>query len=249
MQGLDIIIFAAVAVFFILKLLGVLGQNSEEEETPPNKSKNNIIDFHSRYQKAKKIGKAKQPLSDDDNGTVVVDLSTNTAEQGGSFHSYLSELEIKPTSKIGKGLKKIRQNYTLFNPIEFIQGAEAAFEMILTAYAKGDVIELKKLLTTDIYKLFQQTIKEREKKGERLELTILAINTIKIIEADIRNREFIITLEFETEQNSVTYDKNDKIIAGDPKDNDMLKDVWSMTKPINSNNPNWYLAATGSVEN
>ena len=248
MQGIDIIIFAAVAVFFVLKLMGVLGKSSEEEETPPNKSKNNIIDLHSRYQKAKKLGKAKQSLSDDDSA-VVVDLSTNATTKSESFHAYFSELEIKPTSKIGKGLKKIRQNYADFNPMEFIQGAEAAFEMILTAYAKGDVVALKQLLTSDIYKLFQQNIKEREKKGERLELTILAINTIKIIEADIRNKEFIITLEFETEQNSVTYDKNDKVIAGDPKDNDMLKDVWSLTKPLNSNNPNWYLAATGSSEN
>ena len=249
MQGIDIIIFAAVAVFFVLKLMGVLGKSSEEEETPPNKSKNNIIDFHSRYQKAKKLAKAKQPLSDDDDSAVVVDLSANATTKNESFHAYLSELEIKPTSKIGKGLKKIKQKYADFNPVEFIQGAEAAFEMILTAYAKGDVGALKQLLTSDIYKLFQHTIKEREKKGERLELTILAINTIKIIEADIRDKEFIITLEFETEQNSVTYDKNDKVIAGDPKDNDMLKDLWSLTKPINSNNPNWYLAATGSSEN
>ena len=51
-----------------------------------------------------------------------------------------------------------------FDEKVFIKGAEAAYEMIINAFANGDRKTLKPLLTKDLFKNFDDVIKERENK-------------------------------------------------------------------------------------
>ena len=53
-----------------------------------------------------------------------------------------------------------------FTPEQFLDGAKAAYEMIVTAFADGDRQMLRQLLGDDVYEGFETAIDEREKKGE-----------------------------------------------------------------------------------
>ncbi len=255
-QGLDIIIFAGIAVFFILKMMGVLGQRSEGEEPNDNADKHdrNLINLHQKYQQAKKRSRDAKASGDDDaiddNDGVVIQLSKSALSNNEDFDikQALETLDIKPNSKIGKGLKKINSSMKSFEPSDFLVGAETAFEMILESYATGELQNLKMLLTKNMYKIFGDAIKQREKDGQQLQLTVLAITEITYESADIVSNQANITVKIISEQNSVLYDANDKVIEGDKKSKEVIEDFWTFSKPINESGPNWYLAATGSAE-
>ncbi|GIR33026.1 MAG: hypothetical protein CM15mP46_0210 [Alphaproteobacteria bacterium] len=61
----------------------------------------------------------------------------------------------------GNGLDVLRRADRKFNENEFIQGATAAFNMILTAFAEGDHTQLKRLLSYELLQSFMQTIHDR----------------------------------------------------------------------------------------
>ena len=59
------------------------------------------------------------------------------------------------TEKVsGSGLEALCGVDPQFNEKEFIKGATAAFNMILTAYADGDQAQLKRLLSYELLKRF-----------------------------------------------------------------------------------------------
>ncbi len=256
LQGLDIIIFAGIAVFFILRIMGVLGQRSEEEETQDSPRKDNLIEFQRKYQQSKKkMRDAKKQginLNEDDSeefqqlNNIEPIAGNSNMMQGKSFEASLEALDIKPKSKMAKDLKKIADKMSDFEPTEFLQGAEQAFEMILHSYAQAERQTLKDLLSKEIYKMFDDAIKQYETSKQRLQLTVLAIQEVSFVAAQIANNEARVTVRIVSEQNSVLYDGDENIIEGDKKSREEITDIWTFSKSINSRNPNWYLAATGS---
>ena len=58
---------------------------------------------------------------------------------------------------------------------QFLQGAEIAYESILTSFAKGEKENLKKLLNKDIYINFEQAINHRNKENIKSELTFIGV--------------------------------------------------------------------------
>ena len=55
---------------------------------------------------------------------------------------------------------------------DFIDGARSAFEMILTAYAEGDLAQLRRLLGYDLLKSFTSSIESRVAAKEGLQITL-----------------------------------------------------------------------------
>ena len=74
---------------------------------------------------------------------------------------------------------EIKQDTTNFDEKIFIKGAEAAYEIIINAFAKGDRKTLKSLLTKDLYKNFESVIKERESKKILLKCLLLELKKLK----------------------------------------------------------------------
>ena len=58
---------------------------------------------------------------------------------------------------------------------QFIQGAKAAYEMIITSFAKGDKKTLKPLLNKEIYQNFSDEIDHRKKENLKSELTFVGV--------------------------------------------------------------------------
>jgi len=127
---------------------------------------------------------------------------------------------------------------------QFIKGAKAAYEMIITSFAKGDKTTLKPLLNKEIYKNFSDEIDNRKKENLKSELTFVGVKSAEIKNFEKKDNIYTFTVNFVSEIITCKKDKNNKIIEGSPDIIKTVKDVWKFSKNMWSSNPNWYLVET-----
>ena len=125
---------------------------------------------------------------------------------------------------------------------QFLQGAEIAYESILTSFAKGEKENLKKLLNKDIYINFEQAINHRNKENIKSELTFIGVKQSNVEKFEKIKNDLFATVKIVCEIISVKKDKEDNIIEGNPDRIKIVTDYWKFTKNALSDNPNWYLA-------
>jgi predicted lipid-binding transport protein (Tim44 family) len=147
-------------------------------------------------------------------------------------------------SPLGQSLTELMRADPGFDPGQFLDGAKAAYDMIVTAFAQGDEAELSQLLGTDVFEGFQRAIREREARGEKVESSLVGIDRADIIEAEVKNRTAYVTVKFVSELISVTRDADGEVVEGDPKKLREVTDIWTFTREVASRNPNWKLVAT-----
>jgi len=127
---------------------------------------------------------------------------------------------------------------------QFIKGAKAAYEMIITSFAKGDKNALKPLLNKEIYRNFSDEIDHRKKEKLKSELTFVGVKSAEIKNFEKKDNIYIFTVNFVSEIITCKKDKNNKVIEGNPDIIKTVNDVWKFSKNMWSNNPNWYLVET-----
>jgi predicted lipid-binding transport protein (Tim44 family) len=125
---------------------------------------------------------------------------------------------------------------------EFLQGAEIAYENIITSFAKGEKEKLKTLLTNKIYISFEQAITQRDKENIKSELTFIGVKESSVEKFERLNNEFIVTVKIVSEIISVKKNKDNIIFEGDPDKIKTVTDHWQFSKNVSSKSPNWYLA-------
>ncbi|WP_455482060.1 Tim44/TimA family putative adaptor protein [Bartonella sp. B35(2025)] len=200
----------------------------------------------------KRIGFEKPPFdpySDGSKKQIEAETADNIVSfphQASSQKNDFSEIDaIAPEgSELNKGLRAIRQSTPHFSPQFFIKGVQVAYEMIVTAFAKGDRDQLKKLLSQDVFESFCAAIEKREKNGERVQFTFVGINKVEFIAASMQEKEEFLTVRIISEMISVTYNKQKERIDGDPDTIVEIRDVWTFVRNSLSSNPNWTLFAT-----
>tara|TARA_B100001013_G_scaffold161931_1_gene96798 strand:+ start:998 stop:1579 length:582 start_codon:yes stop_codon:yes gene_type:complete len=129
---------------------------------------------------------------------------------------------------------------------KFIVGAKAAYEMIITAFAKGDVKQLKILLNKNVYNEFLKAIEDRKLKKLKSETTFIGIKSVKIKDFTDVNSIYNVTVDFISEIITCTKNIDNKVVAGDPDKIKIVTDTWKFSKDKRSNNPNWLLIETQS---
>jgi len=127
---------------------------------------------------------------------------------------------------------------------EFLNGAKAAYETIVTSFAKGDKNILKPLLNKEIYKNFSDEIDNRKKENIKSELTFVGVKSAKIKNFEKKDNIYTFTVDFVSEIITCKKDKNNKVIEGNPDIIKIVNDIWKFSKNMWSNNPNWYLVET-----
>jgi predicted lipid-binding transport protein (Tim44 family) len=127
---------------------------------------------------------------------------------------------------------------------QFIEGAKAAYEMIITSFAKGDKNALKPLLNKEIYQNFSHEIDHRKKENLKSELTFVGVKSAEIKNFEKKDNIYIFTVNFVSEIITYRKDKNNKVIEGNPDIIKTVNDVWKFSKNMWSSNPNWYLVET-----
>ena len=222
-QFIEIIFFAMVAVFIILRLRSVLGRRTGNE--PP---------------RTKPFVHGRSRQDDDDNVVSLPDRQR--AEESESSES---DVEI-PLGTAADGVREIRATDPNFQPDEFANGARTAYDMVLTSFASGDVDTLRVLLDDDVYTNFQRAIVDRESRGETLETTLVAVKSGDIVEARAVGRMAEVTIKFVAELINVTRDKDGEITSGDPRAVQNTTDFWTFARDVRSSDPNWKLIATRS---
>ena len=220
MGFLDILIFAVIALFLIVRLGGVLGRRTGHQEPPRNI-----------------FGPANDdPANDSGGDDNVVHLPKERDVDGPA----------EPEGPLDAGLTQIQLADPDFDPNGFLEGAKAAFEMILTAYAEGDEKTLRNLLSDEVFGNFRQAIQTREEAGQRLEEVLVGIDGADILEARMDAHNALVTLKFVSQQAHALYDKDGAVVEGDPNKITSVTDIWTFQRDTRSHDPNWVLVATRS---
>ena len=213
----DIILFAMVAGFLILRLRSVLGRRTGQE-----RRRNNPF-----LRQPEPTGDKVVPLGP----RVAVPPPTATAPPGDA---------------VAAGLAAIHNADPEFDPAHFVDGARVAFEMIVAAFAAGDKAKLRPLLSDEVYRPFSAAIDERESAKETLETRILGIKQLDIVEAQLAGRWARVTLKIVSDQINVIRAHDGSIVDGDPDHPIEKTDFWTFARDTRSTDPNWALVATDS---
>jgi len=147
-------------------------------------------------------------------------------------------------SGLAKGLLDIVRADAAFDPDQFLNGARAAYEIIVTAFAEGNRKTLRDLLSREVYDGFAGAITEREGRSEQIDQSFVGIKSSDIVEAELKNGMAQLTIKFVSELISATRDKAGEVITGDPKRIKEVTDIWTFAREVASRNPNWRLIAT-----
>jgi predicted lipid-binding transport protein (Tim44 family) len=131
-----------------------------------------------------------------------------------------------------------------FDTDHFVEGARKAYEMIVTAFARGDRDALRPLLSDEVYATFDNVIAEREARKEKVEFTFVGFREVKIVSAALQKNAADIAVTFSAQFISATLDSEGKILDGDPKAVRDVTDQWSFERNVRASDPNWRLVAT-----
>jgi predicted lipid-binding transport protein (Tim44 family) len=228
-SGIDIIILAMVAVFLVARLYKVLGRRTGHE-------------------------RRRDPfagVANDQRRDTVIPLP----DRGAAARSDEPVVSPAPTSaapgdvaagSLQAGITRIRAADPQFDPATFLAGARAAFEWIVSAYAKGDTATLRPLLNDDVYENFTKAIRARQQAGETLETTLVAITGTELIETSLEGRNAIVTVRIVSDQINVTRGPDGRVIEGDPSTVASVTDIWIFARNVRSRDVNWTLIATRS---
>ena len=149
--------------------------------------------------------------------------------------------------KSGK-VQDVKTDPTKFDEKEFSKGAEAAYEMIINAFAQGDKKLLKSLLTKDLFKSFEDILKERTEKKITSEMTFIGIKETKILDINSQGTFYKVKTKFISEVVNCLKNEKGEVIEGDPQQTKTVTDVWVFEKDLKNNNPTWYLTELSSEE-
>jgi len=152
--------------------------------------------------------------------------------------------EPSPSASAASGLRAIAAADSQFDVARFVEGAKAAYGMVLEAYWKGDQDSLDKMVDPEVAHSFAHAIHEREEAGETLDNRLVSIEQAQIEDARIEDGVAHIRIRFDADVAAVTRDREGNVIAGSMIDAVPTHDVWTFSRPIKSPNPNWMLTET-----
>ena len=132
-----------------------------------------------------------------------------------------------------------------FNKGLFIKGAQKAFEMILSAFSKGDEATLSKLVNSELLKKFEKVIEQRKEEGIVTETDLIGfveteVESVKFVDEDKVN----LVVKFVSEQVNLLKNAEGEVIEGDENYVQKISDVWTFEKSLNPKMNNWLLCST-----
>jgi predicted lipid-binding transport protein (Tim44 family) len=216
-QLIQILVLAGVALFLILRLRDVLGTRDGFE---------------------KPLGPKPVDKKDDTRSFEVID--------GGGTDQDIAD-HVEPESDAGKALAAMKRAEPSFSVSEFAHGARQAYEMIIMAYENGELDTLQQFLSPDVYESFSAAVMARADQGLTVDASFVGVREVKITDAtfDAETAEGDVTLRFVGELTSVVRNPDGDVVEGNPSEIKKQKDIWTFSRVMGSDNPNWLLVATG----
>lgn len=244
-DGLNLlnIILLAIAVGVFLKLRSVLGRRTGHERPPYDRYSENPAAGNDKVVTLPKRARADAPVGaprertidaagDPFAGTEIRNRWRGIAEDG---------------TPLADALTAIAAQDRGFDAEAFLGGARAAYEMIVTGFARGDRATLKPLLSDDVYRSFESAISAREKDGLIVSQSFIGIGKAAITGASLEGSRTRLTVSFRSELTSCTKNSDGVVVEGDPVTVREVNDVWTFERDLRSSDPNWKLVATGAA--
>jgi predicted lipid-binding transport protein (Tim44 family) len=151
-----------------------------------------------------------------------------------------------PASQAGQTLSRMQQIDRNFSAVRFLDGAETAFRMIVTAFAAGNRETLRPLLSPETFTAFETAISAREAAKETQKTEIRAVPSITIDHAELAGTMADITARFVSDQVNVTLGLNGLPVAGADAVME-ITDLWTFERDLASQDPTWRLVAARSA--
>jgi predicted lipid-binding transport protein (Tim44 family) len=148
----------------------------------------------------------------------------------------------------GHGIDAIRKADHNFSEKQFLTGATSAFEMILVAYAEGDLAQLKRLLAYDLLQSFTASVQQRQKDNESLSIVLEDIKEASILNAQVFDNIASVTVHFHSVQTRTLTDVDGNVIEDEDAGKRDIIDIWTFERDLTLGDPNWKLADTESPE-
>lgn len=146
--------------------------------------------------------------------------------------------------KAEAGVRAIIAADSAFDVARFLEGAQAAYRMILEAFWKADEEQLHWLVDDEVRESFAAAIEERNTAGHVLDNRLVSIERAIIADASLAGKVAKITVRFDADIAAVTRDGEGVVVAGSTSDAVETHDVWTFTRTLRSSDPNWKLSDT-----
>jgi len=215
-----IVILALVALFIGLRLYSVLGERTGHEQQPI---------LRPAESEASAVGRRPMPSP-----------TPQPAAQDPADLAYL------PTA--GPGVRAVLAADPTFDVGAFLEGAKAAYRMILEAFWKGDLDALRGHVDDHIYQTFAEAVEQRKTEGLTLDNRLVGIDQVVISEAALERSVALLTVRFEADIAAVTRNAEGEVVAGSMSDAVQTRDLWTFRRDTSSRDPNWLLIETDEDE-
>ncbi len=206
---IDILIFAGIAIFLVFRLRAVLGRRTGEEREQPNPFDN----------------------------VPVVPFRPNVNDVAGPRPALVIDNDSSLPLSLDAKLARVHGADPTFDEKHFLAGARTAFEMVVNAFAAGDLATLRPLLSSHLYGEFGRAISERPHRDAADSIRFEAPVQAEIADANLNGRDVQIQVRFTSRQ----------IHAGEvaaPEDDTI--DLWTFARDLGSRDPNWQLVETAT---
>jgi predicted lipid-binding transport protein (Tim44 family) len=134
----------------------------------------------------------------------------------------------------GAGVASVMQADPAFEPAHFVEGSRAAYEMIVSAFARGDREALKPLLNPRVYEAYAKAIDEREASGGKGP-ELVRLKSAEIADARMEGDIARVAVRFEAELAEGAYGLRD------------TKEKWTFERDVRSRDPNWRLSSVAQA--
>ena len=215
-----IVILALVAVFIGLRLYSVLGERTGHEQP---------------------IAKPAEADAD-----ARIEPRSAAAPAIGSATASDQDLAYLPTA--GPGVRALLAADPSFDVARFLEGAQAAYRLILESFWKGDLETMRPHVDGHIFDAFAGAVEQRKTDGLVLDNRLVAIEQVVIAGAELERKIAMVTVRFEADIAAVTRNADGDVVAGSTSDAVQTRDRWTFRRDVGANDPNWQLVETDEEE-
>lgn len=228
---LELILLVAV-LFLIGRLKGQLGNIDKEERDEEaikhflQRIRPNMVNNAQKADEIKEVAPVMEPVAP----STAEDLLQYVLDNDHKLAEELAEVAIKLQA-------------SNFQADRFLSGSKKAYGLVVEAYAKGNLEDIKDMLSPKILQDFHGKVDARLAAKHKLNNSIIAIQEAKIKSITLLKTKVKLNVQFISEQINFVEDEQQQVIKGSKTEIVKLVDVWAFEKELKSTDSRWTIVA------